>query len=314
MNSAAVQQKLAAMLAANDDKVSIPKIYIDMTNDIEAAAVLDELMFWTLPKKNGKTSLRVFKNGALWLAVRRKDWWDRKRLTERQADSAIAKLVKLDMVEKDVFLFDGKPTVHIRMKMDVFGKVYGEKMSELAAEDGDENLIRDIADLYQMMGFPNETVNSNLPNGEMLNLPNGEIINSLQQPPNTSSRPARKPKFKDPLWDIQHGELPDEEGIKVARRIEIYTDVANRLSAGLRRGEFPQTTEAQKVYRWIAERETAGQSLDGWIQWAMEGKRAEFSFVYHKDPALIKRDWLQVYPNTEGKTYAEPEPDGGYRF
>ena len=63
---AAIQQKLAAMFAANSDNVSIPKIYIDMTGDIEAAAVLDELMFWTLPKKaTGKTSLRVFKRGAL---------------------------------------------------------------------------------------------------------------------------------------------------------------------------------------------------------------------------------------------------------
>ena len=61
---AGVQQKLAAMFAANKDEVSIPKIYIDMTGDWKAAAVLDELLFWTLPKKGtGKTSLRVFRNG-----------------------------------------------------------------------------------------------------------------------------------------------------------------------------------------------------------------------------------------------------------
>jgi len=185
---AAIQQKLAAMFAANSDNVSIPKIYIDMTGDIEAAAVLDELMFWTLPKKaTGKTSLRVFKKGALWLAVRRKDWWDRKRLTERQADSAISKLVKSSLVEKQIFLFDGKPTVHLRMNMETFGRMYGEKMSEIAAQEDDETLIRDIADLYEMMGFPNETVNSNLQNGEMLNLQNGEIINSPIQPPNTTN-------------------------------------------------------------------------------------------------------------------------------
>lgn len=185
---AAIQQKLAAMFAANSDNISIPKIYIDMTGDIEAAAVLDELMFWTLPKKaTGKTSLRVFKRGALWLAVRRKDWWDRKRLTERQADGAISKLVKSSLVEKQIFLFDGKPTVHLRMNMETFGRMYGEKMSEIAAQEDDETLIRDIADLYEMMGFPNETVNSNLQNGEMLNLQNGEIINSPIQPPNTTN-------------------------------------------------------------------------------------------------------------------------------
>lgn len=314
MNESAIQQKLAAMFAANKDEVCVPKIYIDMVSDLEAAAVLDEIMFWTLPKK-GKTSLRVFRNGSLWLAVRRSDWWERKRLTERQADSAIAKLIKLNLIEKDVFLYNGKPTVHLRMKTAEFVRQYSLKLSELAVEEGDESLIKDISDLYEMMGFPNETVISNLPNGEgaspngeMLNLPNGEFINSPQQPPNTTSRPSSK--FSDPLWDIQHGKEPSKEGLMTAKRIEIYTDVANRLSAGLRRGEFPQTIEAQKVYRWIAEREKIGQSLSGFIAWAMDGKRAEFSFVYHKNPTLIKRDWLQVYSDTVAPM--KPDTDGGY--
>ncbi len=185
---AAIQQKLAAMFSANKDEVSVPKIYIDMTDDYASAAVLDELLFWTLPKKStGRTSLRVFKKGALWLAVRRKDWWDRKRLTERQADTAINKLIGLNLIEKDVFLFDGKPTVHLRMNMTTFVKMYGDKMQEIAGQEDDENLIRDISDLYSMMGFPNENVISNLQNGEMLNLQNGEFINSPVQPENNNS-------------------------------------------------------------------------------------------------------------------------------
>ena len=217
---AAIQQKLAAMFAANSDNVSVPKIYIDMIGDFEAAAVLDELMFWTLPKKTtGKTSLRVFKKGALWLAVRRKDWWDRKRLTERQADNAISKLVRAGLAEKEVFLFDGKPTVHLRLNMTTFGRLYGEKMSELAAQEDDETLIRDIADLYEMMGFPNETVNSILPNGEMLNLPNGEFINSPVQPSNTTNggKPPIDRKDLSVEWQMLDGKpivLPDEKQAK----------------------------------------------------------------------------------------------------
>lgn len=188
MTDSAIQHKLAAMFAANKDDVSVPKIYIDMTDDYPAACVLDELLFWTLPKKNGKTSLRVFRNGSLWLAVRRADWWDRKRITERQADRAIDKLIALDLVEKDVFLFDGKPTVHLRMKMQTFVTMYGDAISAIAIDENDENLTKDLADLYQMMGFPiHQTVISNSPNGEMLNSPNGEIINSPIQPLNTST-------------------------------------------------------------------------------------------------------------------------------
>jgi len=123
---------------------------------------------------------------------------------------------------------------------------------------------------------------------------------------------APRKKFRDATWDILHGQNPTEEGLELARRAELYTNVADRLSAGLRRGEFPQNTEAQKTYRWIAEREAEGQSLSGFITWAMEGKRAEFSFVYHKDPSLIKRDWLQVYTSAN-TTLATPDKDGGFR-
>ncbi len=198
-----VQNKLAAMFSASKDEVCIPKIYIDMTGDYKAAAVLDELMFWTLPKRGGKTSLRVYKQGSLWLAVRRADWWDRKRLTERQSDGAISKLIELDLIEKDVFLFDGKPTVHIHIKMSNFVKLYGEKIQELAEEDGDADMIKDISDLYEMMGFPNETVISNLPNGEMLNLPNGDFINSPKQPPNTSTTSLEEKKENSVIEEMK---------------------------------------------------------------------------------------------------------------
>lgn len=193
-----VQHKLAAMFAANSDAVSVSKVYIDMTDDLAAGAVLDELMFWTMPKKStGKTSLRVFRNGALWLAVRRRDWYERKRLSERQSDTAINKLIALGLVEKDVFIFDGKPTVHLRVIMDKFVELYAAQLESYAKEEGDEELAKDIADLRQML-IPkisirrlnkcpfHQTVKWNLPNGEMLNLRNGKFINSPYSPETTS--------------------------------------------------------------------------------------------------------------------------------
>jgi hypothetical protein len=123
---------------------------------------------------------------------------------------------------------------------------------------------------------------------------------------------AKSKKFNDPMWDLLHGETSTEEGMNAARLSEAYTDIANRLSAGLKRGEFSQSTEAQKVYKWIYEKEQAGQSLDRFITWAMEGRRGEFSFIYHKDLTLIKRDWLQVFPS-DNVQIAQPDNDGGFR-
>lgn len=129
---------------------------------------------------------------------------------------------------------------------------------------------------------------------------------------NTTARPQKTTFKGDPTWDILHSKMPTEEGLELARREETYTKVADRLSSGLRRGEFPQTIEAQKVYRWIAEREAKGQNLDRFIAWAMEGRRAEFSFIYHKDVILIKRDWPQVFTDNN-QPAAKPDPDGGHR-
>ena len=312
---AAIQQKLAAMFSANSDNVSIPKIYIDMTGDIEAAAVLDELMFWTLPKRaTGKTSLRVFKKGALWLAVRRADWWERKRITERQADTAIAKLVKAGLVEKDVFLFDGKPTVHLRMKMSVFVKMYGDKMAELAAQEKDETLIRDISDLYEMMGLPNETVNSILQNGEMLNLQNGEIINSPVQPPNTTDG-ADAPGFSFPeptptkkLGDQLDGllALSQSPGIKRQARIDaILSVLAERLhvrTTGKRWEEFAKLVDDRQ--------QNFGEKLDVFLEWLVSQKG--FNPQYWP-PARMAEFWPQAFtaPTTKPIEYYTPPKDEG---
>ncbi len=117
--------------------------------------------------------------------------------------------------------------------------------------------------------------------------------------------PREKPKFRNPLWDVQHGEIPDitEEDKKQIEIEQAYKSIAEKLETGLRRGEFPQTPKAQTVYRWIAMKEKAGQALDRFIQWAMrDDHAAEVSWIYHENIERIKRDWLQAFPALLGDT------------
>jgi hypothetical protein len=121
-----------------------------------------------------------------------------------------------------------------------------------------------------------------------------------ENPPHTNTdtniKPSRQ-KFSNPFWDLQHGKTPVLTESDAAR-LELeraYQDIAIRLEKGLRRGEFPQTPKAQSVYRWIIKQEQAGQALEKFIEYAMRDDRArENSWVYHEDPARIKRDWLSV--------------------
>lgn len=307
-NETAIQQKLAAMFAANKDDVSVPKIYIDMANDLEAAAVLDELMFWTLPKKGtGKTSLRVFRNGALWLAVRRKDWWDRKRLTERQADAAISKLVKQELIEKDVFLFDGKPTVHLRLKMDNFIKLYSQKIQELAEKEDDENLIRDIADLYQMMGFPNETVISNSPNGEMLNLPNGEIINSPKQPSITSSELPFDEEKACIDWTIAKDKKVTKKQLFKLSETKAFDDMLDEQFRRLRLNFSAFDEKAKENFRRFIRMQPKDQTLGRFVSWWLEDEWRAANPPYTL--GVIMQRWLQAFTKQTDETRGEYRVD-----
>lgn len=120
----------------------------------------------------------------------------------------------------------------------------------------------------------------------------GELVESLTNAAlEVAGIAKQEKKFSDPMWDLQHG---NGIALEVAKEIEALHDVALRLEAGLRRGQFPETPTTQRIYRWILERESEGQPLQRFIEWAMEGRRAEYSYIYHQNPLLIKRDWLQV--------------------
>lgn len=126
----------------------------------------------------------------------------------------------------------------------------------------------------------------------------GKIADDILKISGIANSPAVK-KFSDPYWNLFHGMEVDEQGLELERRVQLFKSVAERLEKGLLRNEFPQTPDAQKVYNWIAEQEEKGESLDVWIKWAMDGNRANFSFVYHTDPKLIKRDWVQAFANKQ---------------
>lgn len=195
----AALKKYAAIQKAAEEKIGVQKIYIDMTGDIEAAFILDEVIFFTLPRGNGKSALRVWKDGYLWLAVQRADWWDRKRLTVRQADTAIKKLEEKNLIVKSVHKFNGQTSHHLRLNVSEFFRQYGEALEKSnPAEDESDTMTKDISDLYAMMG---ELQNCDSQIGELQNgetelqngeteLQNGDSINTPHHPsPSLTQRP-----------------------------------------------------------------------------------------------------------------------------
>lgn len=234
----AALRRYAAMQSAQEDKISTQRIYIDITGEIKAALVLDEIIFWTLPH-NGKSKLRIWREGVLWLAISRADWWERKRLTERQADRAINKLVEKNLIFKKVFKFQYSPTVHLRLNTPVFFELYVNKLNELHPPEFDGIPI-----------LPNGKLpNGKLPFGENKNLPFGEILNILHASPKLKEEEEGETDFSQawiwymnninpgpteheankigdlcdyhsPYWFIKAGEIAVENSVRTIRYIE----------------------------------------------------------------------------------------------
>jgi hypothetical protein len=121
------KQQFLAWETTTRDTIDFKKIYVDMAGDILAGLMLSEIVYWFLPGKRGENKLRVHKEGEYWLAVSRAEWWDRIRLTARQADTAIDKLIKCGLLIKKVFKFGGAPTTHVRIDWDVFLNLFNAK-------------------------------------------------------------------------------------------------------------------------------------------------------------------------------------------
>jgi hypothetical protein len=275
----AALRKYAAIQKATEETIGCQKIYVDIAGGISEAFVLDELIFFTLPRpETGKSGLRVWKDGVLWMAVSRSEWWERKRLTAKEADGAIARLLNRKLIFKDHFLFNKQKTTHLRLNIPLFFKLYSEFLEKQDPPEDDSNTTqRDISDLYTMMGMTDEDTPQGIPDGEQ-GIPvkdtpslNGDSINS----PNTSStHPPRKkrgasakPKPTQPPEILLYREVVEHYPKKPQREIviEAIQKIGKRLG-------HPATKEDLSPF-WKHWATVSGNewSLVWLVDWAVRG-------------------------------------------
>lgn len=118
MNNDDLNSAVASFLAwerASQDTIDFKRIYADLAGDVLAGLVLSQIIYWHLPDKYGQTKLRVNRDGELWVAKARSEWWDEIRIGPRQFDRAIHILEGLGLVASSLHRFNGKPTIHVRL-------------------------------------------------------------------------------------------------------------------------------------------------------------------------------------------------------
>ena len=112
------------------DTIDFKKIYVDMAGDLIAGLMLSQIVFWHLPNKEGASKLRVEKNGKMWVAKQRADWYAEIRITPKQADRALKLLEMKGLIETQLYKFNGTPIKHIRVDGATFLKSWRENIDD----------------------------------------------------------------------------------------------------------------------------------------------------------------------------------------
>jgi hypothetical protein len=161
------------------DTIDFKKSYVDLADDLVAGLLLSQIVYWHLPsKETGKTKLRVKKDGHLWIAKGREDWWEEIRITGKQFDRASNILAKKGLIEKKRFKFNSNPTVHVRLIWenflprleDIILNANEEESEGKFEEDTEETGVEPLGDMV----FP-QRVKSNFPKGKKRNSPKGKM-------------------------------------------------------------------------------------------------------------------------------------------
>ena len=109
------EQRALADAALTNRLNVIHHVYVDITGDLVAGALLGQILYWFGADRNGRTRARIVKEGFYWIAKTRNDWWHEIRITPKQYDRAAKILKDAGFIEIKTMKFNGNPTIHIRI-------------------------------------------------------------------------------------------------------------------------------------------------------------------------------------------------------
>lgn len=120
------------------DSLDVKRVYIDMAGDLVAGVVLSQIVYWHLPSRDGTPRLQVEREGKLWLAKGREEWWDECRISPKQADRALEVLEERGLIEVRLFKFGRAPRKHIRIRQEAFLQAWKAEVNGPSRRNGDD--------------------------------------------------------------------------------------------------------------------------------------------------------------------------------
>lgn len=136
------------------DTIDVKRCYVDVAGDLVTGVVLSQIVYWYLPGKRNRMRLTVERNGELWLAKKRHEWWHECRVTAKQADRALKSLENKRLLESDVFHFHHIRTKHVRLIIPHFLDALARVISPVPWKSNKSDLGRNILYLAERENVP----------------------------------------------------------------------------------------------------------------------------------------------------------------
>src|SRR5690625_2667253 len=137
---------LIATYSGNERHITIPKIYLELTNDYPTAALLNQMIFWS-----DKTKRR---DGFFYKTY--KEWEEETFLSEYQVRRASKVLKELGFLETKLKKANGSPTLHYKLDMVVLSESIVNKLKNRNQRNSSNN-----NEVYEESLTVDDTVNDN---------------------------------------------------------------------------------------------------------------------------------------------------------
>lgn len=200
-------------------------IHVDIAGgDVISGLLLSQIRYWFTPDRNGKTKLRVHKDGKLWLAKSDKDWYEECRITEKQARRARGILEDLGLITTRVYRFNNVPTTHILLNTEQYWISVGRQYKKLLKEKEPQFALQGELDLPHRANY--------------LAL-QGKSLTETTTEITTESKPASSGPPSPPAGEEKEVVEPTPLLIEEDYTLEVYYKDADRVKAKGRVKEGP---------------------------------------------------------------------------
>lgn len=157
-------QRHLALRDADDEKIVVRKVHIDIAGDLVSGILLSQIVYWHLPSKRSESRLRIQRDGRYWLARKDKDWWDELRLTADQVRRARKVLSDKKIIECRNFKFGGTPQLHYAINQEQYLKAYESAIASEFAKAMEPETASDLGSSPNPPGLQPETDLGSSPN------------------------------------------------------------------------------------------------------------------------------------------------------